>query len=340
MNILHVGHYDKFLPKHIKLTNKHFNPDEHLFLMMDKEKKVERVKAENVKYIGHKKLFSQMTLFYKADKIILHGLFEKRLLHLLFLNPWLIKKCYWMIWGGDLYNYLANKDNRKKKNIEFFRRFVISRLPYFITYVRGDFELAQKWYGAKGEMLECLMYESNLYSSIGGRRESYPNQVNILLGNSASLSNNHLEALDLLKNQDDQRLRVFSPLSYGKESHRKKVIQKGKSLFGERFEPITKMMPFEEYVAFLNNIDIAVFNHKRQQAMGNIITLLGLGKKVFMSSKVSSYRLFSNLGIKVFDVEKVDINPSFPESLENQEKVKNYFCKEKLLEQWREIYSK
>ncbi|WP_181881452.1 hypothetical protein [Helicobacter sp. MIT 99-5507] len=38
-------------------------------------------------------------------------------------------------------------------------------------------------------------------------------------------------------------------------------------------------MQFDEYIAFLNNIDIAIFKQNRQQAMGNIFVLLALGKK-------------------------------------------------------------
>jgi len=34
-------------------------------------------------------------------------------------------------------------------------------------------------------------------------------------------------------------------------------------------------MPLDEYLNLLAKIDIAIFNHKRKQAMGNITTLLG-----------------------------------------------------------------
>ena len=43
-------------------------------------------------------------------------------------------------------------------------------------------------------------------------------------------------------------------------------------------------MPFNQYLEFLGKIDIAIFNHRRQQGFGNAITLLGLGKKVYLNS--------------------------------------------------------
>lgn len=53
----------------------------------------------------------------------------------------------------------------------------------------------------------------------------------------------------------------------------RKVIIKGKELFGEKFIPLTEFMTFEKYLEFLGSIDIAIFAHKRQQAMGNTITI-------------------------------------------------------------------
>lgn len=337
MRILHVGHYDKFLPKHITFTNEKFDEKEHYFLMMDKEKKVERVNADNVKYIDPKSLLSHLMEFYKADKIILHGLFEKRVLHLLFLNPWLIKKCYWMIWGGDLYNYLINKEDKKKNNLEFFRRFVIKRIPNFITYLKGDYENARKWYGSEGVMHECFLYHSNIFQP-RDLKEHKSEDINILVGNSASLSNRHLEAFEWLRRFKDEDIKIFSPLSYGKEKQRSSVIKEGKKIFGEKFEPVVELMPLDKYLEFLSKVDIAVFNHKRQQAMGNTINLLGLGKKVYLDPDVSSFQFLEGIGVKVFDINNFELNKEFPERARNQRIIAAYFSETKLEEQWREIY--
>lgn len=338
MNILHVGHYDKFLPKHINFTNENFDSSDHFFLMMDKEKKVKHVQAKNVKYISHKALFSQIQLFYKADKIILHGLFEKRLLHLFFFNPWLIKKCYWMIWGGDLYNYMFNKNNKKKRTLEFFRRFVISRIPNFITSVVGDYENAVKWYNAEGRVHNCLLYHSNVFKPMDLKKNK-EETINIMVGNSASLSNNHLEVLEELAKFKDKNIHIFSPLSYGKEEQKKKVMEMGEKVFGDKFTALVELMPLKEYLEFLSKIDIAIFNHKRQQAMGNTINLLGLGKKVFLDPNVSPFRLFNELGIKVFDINKLDLDQNFPKREENQKIVADYFSEKNLLSQWKAIYA-
>src|SRR5690606_3405679 len=98
--------------------------------------------------------------------------------------------------------------------------------------------------------------------------------VNILVGNSADPSNNHLEILDKLLPYKDADIQIYTPLSYGDQDHAKLVSEYGKKLFSEKFSPVTDFMKEENYLNFLCSIDIAIFNHKRQQGMGNITTLL------------------------------------------------------------------
>ncbi|WP_083234102.1 TDP-N-acetylfucosamine:lipid II N-acetylfucosaminyltransferase [Candidatus Marithrix sp. Canyon 246] len=75
---------------------------------------------------------------------------------------------------------------------------------------------------------------------------------------------------------------MFVPLSYGdpKGVYIKEVISTGTKIFGDKFIPMTEFMDFDKYLNFLGSINITIFNHNRQQAMGNTITLLGFGKKV------------------------------------------------------------
>ena len=58
---------------------------------------------------------------------------------------------------------------------------------------------------------------------------------------------------------------------------------------------------------FLGRIDIAIFNHRRQQGMGNIITLLGLGKKVYVRTDTTTWDALRHLAITVFDVDAIDL---------------------------------
>ena len=83
-----------------------------------------------------------------------------------------------------------------------------------------------------------------------------------------------------------------------------------------------------------------MFNHKRQQAMGNTITLLGLGKKVFMRNDVTQWGFFYRNDIKVFDIENFDLTPQMKEiKIYNATKVKQYFSVETYKHQLQELFN-
>ncbi|MBD3808756.1 MAG: TDP-N-acetylfucosamine:lipid II N-acetylfucosaminyltransferase, partial [Epsilonproteobacteria bacterium] len=264
-----------------------------------------------------------------SDKIIIHGLWSNSLVKLLFLQPWLLKKCYWVMWGGDFYF---------PETQSWIKKQVIKRMGHFITYIKGDYELAQKWYEAKGKYHECFMYPSNLYKEYNIKPKKH-GTINIQLGNSADPTNNHMDVLKQLAKYKDENIQIFAPLSYGDQEYAKEVILKGKEIFGDKFIPLTEFMPFEKYLEFLSEIDIAIFAHKRQQAMGNTITLLGLGKKVYMRSDITPWQLFKDIDVKVFDVENIDIELIDVEmQKQNQEKIKDYFSKENYLHQLQNLF--
>lgn len=272
-----------------------------------------------------------------ADKIIVHSFIRDKDLLYLYFNQNLLPKCYWVVWGADLYIYNKPRTRLKDKLEHYLRTQVYSKVGHIITYIKGDYELAQKWYGAKGEYHECFMYPSNLYNEYDIKLKEH-RTINIQLGNSADPSNNHIEVLLQLTKYKDDDLQIFTPLSYGSQEYAREVITKGKELFGKKFIPLTEFMPFEKYLEFLGSIDIAIFLHKRQQAMGNIITLLGLGKKVYIPSDITPWQLFNSLDVKVFDVANIEID-SINEEIkkENQEKIKEYFSKENYFKQLKNL---
>src|SRR5690606_38136182 len=143
---------------------------------------------------------------------VLHGLFNPKILLILFLMPWQLKKCYWVMWGGDLYVYQFGEKNWKWRVREFLRRPVIKNMGHLVTYIPGDVELARQWYGAKGEYHECLMYLSNvvdpdIIQAAQAGLEEHKGQ-NILVGNSADPINNHIEALEKLLPYKDENIKI------------------------------------------------------------------------------------------------------------------------------------
>ncbi len=339
--VLHLLGWDKkFVLPFRDFIHGHFADDRHQFIVYGDvtEDDVPASPDTSVMPSIFKNFVAMTEAMNKADKIILHGLFNNHLFYLLTMQPWLLKKCYWVMWGGDLYIHDAPvKDWRWKKN-EFFRHFIVKRIGHFITYIKGDYELARKWYGAKGEYHHCLMYPSNLYKEyiLPQKHEA---TINILVGNSADPTNNHAEVFEKLTAYKQENIQIFCPLSYGPADDAERIAKLGKELFGDRFTPLLDFMPFERYLELLGKIDVAVFAHKRQQAMGNMITLLGLGKKVYIRCDVTPWTMFHDLGVKLFDVCKIDLAP-INEDLwkNNQVQIKSHFSKTVLTKQLQDIF--
>ena len=102
---------------------------------------------------------------------------------------------------------------------------------------------------------------------------------------------------------------------------------------------MTDFIPFEQYLEFLGKIDIAVFAHKRQQGMGNTITLLGMGKKVYMRSDVTPWVTFDGIGVKIFELPDIDLMPiSIEIKNKNRMQIKNKFSEVMLIKQWSAIF--
>ncbi|MEA2017615.1 MAG: TDP-N-acetylfucosamine:lipid II N-acetylfucosaminyltransferase, partial [Campylobacterota bacterium] len=262
-----------------------------------------------------------------------------RYVYLYFFNPWFLKKCYWIIVGGDLYYYKTRPINLRHDLYEFMRKSVISKIAYLITGTTGDYKLAQKWYGATGKHIKCFNYPSNLYKEYEIKPKKH-NTINIQLGNSADPSNNHIDVLKNLEQYKDEDIQIFVPLSYGDQEYAKEIILKGKELFGDKFIPLTEFMPFEKYLDFLSEIDIAIFAHKRQQAMGNTITLLGLGKKVYIDSGTVQFDFFKKNNVEVFDVNSINLQTLNQTTVKtNKEKIKNLFSKKVLLDGLQRIFN-
>lgn len=311
--IVHVCNFSPLIPPFVKFVNEEFGMEKHQFWLatVQKRNKFSSEKADNI-FVGKRTLLGQLQAYFRlflmlhrADKVILHGLFNPRVITLLACCPWLLAKSYWVIWGGDLYAYQIMRSGLMNRIRERLRRRVISRVGHLVTYIEGDVERARQWYSATGVYHECLMYLSNVFDPClvptrsTEKKPGHP--VIVLVGNSADPSNNHLDTLKKLLRYKEQGIKIYVPLSYGDQEHAKIVIQAGKELFGGQFIPLIDFMPLHDYLKLLEQVDVAIFNHARQQAMGNTISLLGMGKTVYIRSDTTPWSFLGRLGIKLSD---------------------------------------
>ena len=186
--ILHVGPADKFMGAFVELLRAHFPPALHEVRLLGRAWPTHPVRADpGVRFIGDSPSRRVLALgrlwrdMHRAERIILHGLFHEELFLPLLLSPEIARKCYWVMWGGDLH-----ADDQRGFALWRFaqlRRLVVSKMAGLVTYLPEDVAHAQQAFGARIPWKECLCYPSNLVPDVDTGLIEGGNAV--LVGNSA-----------------------------------------------------------------------------------------------------------------------------------------------------------
>lgn len=327
--VLHIlGSGSMFTKDTYNMISTYFNSleEEHCFVGKFPN---EGAYAGNGCKVYQSKSIQMLIALYKSDYIIVHGLINKLVVILLVFQPWLHKKCNWIIWGGDIYIHKKEKKTLAEKLIEHMKRIIAPRFPYISTLADGDYALAKEWYGIKGKQIPIIYpvpaSNEELLNELSERKHSGKDCINVIVGNSATTTNQHFDALNWLSKFQDKKIQVYLPLNYGTgnfEEYAQEVIDYSAELFGDRIHPIREKMPGEEYLKFLNDMDVGLFNNNRQQAMGNISQLILCGAKVYIRTDTPMWDHFNSLGCKLYDIESIQLMSSVDELVEQDSFIK------------------
>jgi hypothetical protein len=194
---------------------------------------------------------------------------------------------------------------RKKNNNELSTDYLIklnflNRLDFFCHWNKFDYDIILSKYNCSPKFVPFFygMELEQITSGFNNKSEV----TNVWLGNSDTETNNHLDALYDLRKFRNCNFQIFCPLNYGfSKDYGDLVSKEGSLIFGEKFISLREFIPYSEYISFLQKVDVAVMYHNRSQASGNIFVLIKLGKKVFLKSQSTIYKLLVQLGIVVFD---------------------------------------
>lgn len=223
------------------------------------------------------------------------------------------------IWNIGFMASLAFEFIRRLTSKKLTLEEAFQRINYCGTFLKEDYELLVERYPFEMNWMDaCFISIDRLLSD---QSNGTPLGNNLLLGNSATLENNHLDAFELLKQLDfDQK--IIAPLNYGKDlgDYQQVVVAEGKRVFGTRFSPVTEPLSLKEYNDLLATCSVAIMFHNRQQAFNNILTLLYLGIKVYLKPENTIYQFLNRHGIHVFNVNDLkDANDLMPLDKELQE---------------------
>lgn len=307
--ILHVCSDEKF----IDFAINNFNAITHVkndFVVISKEKSLKYIKSKHVT-IKSKSAFLLQILISRLkeyDAVVFHSLNDVFKLFIR-LIPQRLNIC-WIGFGFDYYDYNQILPGRKvvKKGIKYFIKNRIfnldasyQRINYFCPVLESEFEEASTRLRLNAQYIDWNYGSSD--KIVDKLKNDYVDGDSILLGNSASETNNHLEIIDELVKLNETR-EIIVPLSYGNSNYAEMIIAKLKST-SLNYTVLRDFLTQEEYFSILKRCAFVIMNHKRQQAAGNILIMLSLGAKVFLDKDNPLYHYFKCLGFKVFNKENL-----------------------------------
>lgn len=201
-------------------------------------------------------------------------------------------------------NEIRVRNNYKKRLFDDYKKKLetIGRIDYLVTGAdnNGEIDLIKKLYPSFRGNYVYGSYDQNFDLAkdiIPSETYSGNRPLRVLLGNSADPTNNHIDACKFLLKTISIDKEIICPLSYGEPIYSSIFQQWAQKHLQEQFYPITDFMNRKDYINFLNKVDVVVMYHNRQQAVGNIITSLVLGKPVFLKTNNPVYSMLKNIRI-------------------------------------------
>lgn len=203
----------------------------------------------------------------------------------------------------NYFNTIWNKSFSVKKKLN-----VMNQMDYIVPIVPGDYDILKESYN-----ITAPIYHFNYVVELtGGVNDSHSG--NIILGNSSSITNNHISILRSLNTAELGASKVFIPLSYGDSIYRRYILDFIKSLNNSNLKPLTEFLNYSSYSEIIQSCDIMIMNHERQQALGNIVLGLLNGCTIYMNDRSPLYRFLIDKKFIIKNVNTVrDLERITPE---------------------------
>lgn len=336
---LHIVPDEKVINRSVDAFNEVF-PGENIFIVLLKGKRtfLQYVQTkDNVLYLKYNTNIFWKTIgdLKRYDSVIIH-FFSAESID--FVNSINHPKIYWIEWGADLYSGLLEYkgyqlysdykilwriSNKKipfniynllykiqlRKNTHKLLR-AVKKIRYFVPdSMYDEYPLLLSYYPE----LSHLEYKDFFYYPIDevlGTElyDSVTNGTNIIVGNSASPTGNHLSVFDKLRNLNLGEKKILVPLSYGNIKYSNYISRIGDEYFGSKIETIRDFMPLEDYNKFLLSASVFIYGNWRQEAVGNILIALFIGGKVFLDEKNPLLKFYRDRGLIIFSLEELNEN--------------------------------
>jgi hypothetical protein len=368
--ILHIVVDDKFIDMAYNMFER-VNQNNNEFMVVTNQKVFKYIKTTPITKVSPLEFLTKSfaNSLLKYEFVVLHWLDDMKIQ--LLLNAPKNVKFVWIGWGGDYYNFinkplylpqtqnLINNSNQEINEISFKQKIknfikqkfflkkieniesIINRINYFAPVLEEDYELLSKSFSSFTPKYMDWNYGS-LEDDILKNQQWIITGEDILVGNSATAENNHLDTFEILKSIDLHNRKIICPLSYGDPIYGKYISKSGQHIFGDDFVPLMDFMPIDKYNQIISNCSIAIMNHLRQQAVGNIIAMMYFGAKVFLNKDNPVYWFFKKNGAIVFtmeelSIESISVSLSMEEVETNRNIIKQYWSRNIMMEKTKRL---
>lgn len=331
--ILHLSADEKFIDMGLNAFEMAY-PKKNSLLLVQKHNTIKHVKFENKKIINKQTLdkASRKSEFWTdVDVVVFHSLFVYK------VNIPKNIKVIWLGFGYDYYDFIFDNEYEmfSDKTQQIMNDKAIKPVKGFIAEFKGIIKrLIFSQYRLKKQKIKMMQridifcpVLTNEYKAIKWPTKHKPKLMdwnygtmqdnwakegsselcgkNILLGNSATLSCNHLDGIDLLSQIDAPLSKLIIPLSYGNKNYGAFIKEYAHKHFPGDVLALDSFMPFDDYTQLISSCSCVVMPHKRQQGVGNIIVLLNLGAKVYLDKSNLLYSFLKEHGFFVFCLEEI-----------------------------------
>ena len=284
-------------------------------------------RKEDVKIFPNSSYKIEIDLIYEDCQFLIIHFLSPIKLFILKHKPANVK-VMWSVWGSDAYDHFKNqnifepltKNIRKKSLYQFIKPSILYTYYHLLRYrvkpIRKELKLLEKVNYISTVLpneFEKISDEFNLVAmfvdyNYGVNKFTHFQDIklgnSILVGNSATASNNHIDIFDIIKNTNKK---IVVPLSYGAydfKDYKARIISNGKRIFKNNFSPITSYLPMNDYNKLILSCNSVIMYHIRQQALGNIFISLFFGMRVFLNSRSVTYSFLKGEGVIIFDLKQ------------------------------------
>lgn len=337
MTILHVFSDEKFIDRHMKVFESG-NFHNECAILKKHHTYAGKFRHQITHIYPNNKAYIELCKRKESYKIVIVYFLDENKIRLINDIKNSNTKVLWWFYGAEIYslpklkyqflseetqkllgfiNFGINTNNIKSKLKNIVLKFlvrksfneqihdVVKKIDYFVWYNKFEYNfLNSKLGNILPPFLQAVFSDNIGDVSLPNRR----NEMTIMVGNSRSPFNNHVNILKLLE-KTSYNENVIIPFSYGTNNRYVERLKLESKKYKLKIVFMEDYVTFEEYVDTVSKCSAMIFNSYRQMALGNIFIGIRCGLKIYLNEKNPVYSWLISMGFSVSSIQKdLEIN--------------------------------